>query len=141
MERERGSRFEGCEVFEDVGGDDCVCGALWTGIAGLGGTAGFEAAGLAAVAVDVAAVRDVGRVRFTHRGEACEKCLVLVARSALDAVGVVRHGEAALTAPMKGRRCEEDAMILCTKADANVKVEAADRPRYHQFSEKGKAGI
>jgi hypothetical protein len=41
----------------------------------LGGAAVLDGAGagLAAAAVDVVAVRDVGRVRLTHRGEALEK--------------------------------------------------------------------
>ena len=106
MERERGA-------FGSDGGVACVCGALWTGMAGLGGAAVFVAAGLAAAAVVVVAVRVVGRVRFTRRGEELEK--YLEARRTgwtLREKVSTRRGDDDRTAPMKGRSGKEVAMLL-----------------------------
>ena len=110
VERERGVGVEvedgvGCV---DVGEDDCVCGALWTGVAGLGGEVVFAGGGFEVVAVDVAAVREVGRVRFTHRGDELEKYL----GRALRNEDALLHGDDARTALLIRRRGNGQAILI-----------------------------
>jgi len=78
----------------------------------LGGVIGFDAGAEAevfvAAAVDVAAVLEVGLVRFTLRGEVCEKHRLLVT---WRWIVLILQGEDVRTAPIKGRIYDGDAIV------------------------------